>query len=41
MEVIKRDGRLVPYDETKIYEAIKKAYVRVFTLDDDAKEKLA
>lgn len=41
MEVIKRDGRLVPYDETKIYEAIKKAYVRVFTLDDAAKEKLA
>ena len=41
MDVIKRDGRLVPYDETKIYEAIKKAYVRVFTLDDAAKEQLA
>ena len=39
MNIQKRDGRIMPFDKTKIENAVLKAFKAVDTVDDYAKEK--
>jgi ribonucleoside-triphosphate reductase len=39
MDIIKRDGRIVPFDKEKIVSAILKAFGAVGTIDEYAKTK--